>query len=1164
MDDRNVESEMRRRILAACIGLLAVYLGVLLFFHAAYFFAGNTARGFYILPTLASLGFLGALSWLNWVGQTRIAAGGFLLLAAEGSLLWLPFSALDQLTVVYALGLLVAGFVLPPTVTFVFMVGVIATHTGVGWMQHALANYNYPALLGLGMFAVAVWWSAYTLEQTRAKLRVHLEDQRAIFEHLPLGVYRTDAQGRILDVNPALVQMLGYPSREALRAVDLATLYVDQRARQDCYLRIERAGEYSLDVAWRRYDGLTLWVHTDIRAARDKQGRLIGYDGAAADISARKQSEDETRQRSDMLAALYETTRDQVARQPVPTLLPILVQRAMALVGAVSGSLYLSETHGQDWAWRVSRENLEPAPQTPLATDRTVIAKVLQTRLPAMLDNYPLLSVRDAETQFSAGAVAAVPLKNSAGVFGVLVVNHTDPLRKFSDADLRTLERFAQHATVAIENAQFFERTQQRAEAFAHLNRAIERCQTQPDETFVLRAACGELQALGQFAFALHQTPTGEWKHIYTAMSAMHQAEFGANFGEREPLLSLPASILQAFPLTSQSQVVADSEWLARITTALQSETKPLADWFSAHTQRHTTWVLPLTRGTTNFGLLLLVSARVEPEYATALSFFAQTVSLALDRLQLANENRHFTAELAMLRRMASLWRTAPTLDQVASSLLAETLSVLGAEDGALVLCQATTKEPVAAAAQGWFKALGEPDLRNEKTVYGNVIATGKLHLSKDWAHDKLALAPTHVPADWGGACIPIPGTRAVNGVICVAVPHPREILPAELRLVHTVVELAGMASASLQLDSQTVQHSRQMQLLRDTNQIVSASLDLQAIANALLERITTHLNLDAAVALILNPETQMLETVSARGFRTRALDNARVRVGDGLAGRAARERRLVRIDNLAKESLRFVRTVLVASEGFVSYIGVPILANGQLKGVIEIFHRAPLRFDPEWQEFLEGVVARFATVVEDTGFFQNLQDEYQRMMEACDATWHAWAHLLEARDHEPVGHLQRVIDLTIRLAQQFQLPANQMPHLERGALLHDIGKLGIADAILLSPNPLTNEEWMIVRRHPQIAYDMLAPIGYLRDSLDIPYCHHERWDGTGYPRGLKGNAIPIAARLFAVVDVWDALTSDRPYRAAWDKPRARNYVQSLAGTQLDSQVVPVFLQLIR
>jgi HD-GYP domain-containing protein (c-di-GMP phosphodiesterase class II) len=167
----------------------------------------------------------------------------------------------------------------------------------------------------------------------------------------------------------------------------------------------------------------------------------------------------------------------------------------------------------------------------------------------------------------------------------------------------------------------------------------------------------------------------------------------------------------------------------------------------------------------------------------------------------------------------------------------------------------------------------------------------------------------------------------------------------------------------------------------------------------------------------------------------------------------------------------------------------------------------------------------------------------------------------LELRDHETEGHTRRTTELTIRLAQAMGIKDNDIVHIYRGALLHDIGKMGVPDSIVLKPGPLREDEWVKMRKHPQYAYDMLSPISYLKQALDIPYCHHEKWDGTGYPRGLKGEQIPLSARIFAVVDVWDALTSERPYRNAWPQEKAIDFIHDQSGIHFDPKVVDIFLR---
>jgi HD-GYP domain-containing protein (c-di-GMP phosphodiesterase class II) len=181
-------------------------------------------------------------------------------------------------------------------------------------------------------------------------------------------------------------------------------------------------------------------------------------------------------------------------------------------------------------------------------------------------------------------------------------------------------------------------------------------------------------------------------------------------------------------------------------------------------------------------------------------------------------------------------------------------------------------------------------------------------------------------------------------------------------------------------------------------------------------------------------------------------------------------------------------------------------------------------------------------------------------LMVAYDSTLEGWASALELRDEETEGHARRVTEMTERLALAVGVQGQELNNIRRGALLHDIGKMGIPDQILLKPGPLNDEEWKVMRTHPELAYKLIAPISFLRPAIDIPYCHHEKWDGSGYPRRLKGEDIPLSARLFAIIDVWDALSSDRPYRKAWDEKRVYEHLLSQSGSHFDPAILKVFL----
>ena len=206
----------------------------------------------------------------------------------------------------------------------------------------------------------------------------------------------------------------------------------------------------------------------------------------------------------------------------------------------------------------------------------------------------------------------------------------------------------------------------------------------------------------------------------------------------------------------------------------------------------------------------------------------------------------------------------------------------------------------------------------------------------------------------------------------------------------------------------------------------------------------------------------------------------------------------------------------------------------------------------------------RVALAVDNSLLVDGLQKANAELDLVYDNTIEGWLQAVEIRDRDVPGHSVHVADMTVRLAVEFGLSDKEIQDIRRGALMHDVGKIGIPEGILLKPGKLTEEEWLAVRNHPKFAYDMLYPVSYLRSSLDIPYCHHEKWDGTGFPRGLKGKDIPLSARIFAVADVYDALTSERPYRKAWSKQKTLEYIQSQSGKHFDPKVVEVFLKLMQ
>jgi PAS domain S-box-containing protein len=364
------------------------------------------------------------------------------------------------------------------------------------------------------------------------------------------------------------------------------------------------------------------------------------------------------------------------------------------------------------------------------------------------------------------------------------------------------------------------------------------------------------------------------------------------------------------------------------------------------------------------------------------------------------------------------------------------------------------------------------------------------------------------------------------------------------------------------QVQEQSRRQLERLSALRTIDMTITASMDLRLTLHTLLDQAIHQLRADAADILRLNPQTQMLNYAAGRGFRSTAALPTPLRLGEGIAGRAALDRRIICVPDLAQNSVHPALPPCRVGENFVSYVALPLIARGLVKGILEIYHRRQFNPDREWLDFLDAVASQAAIAIDNATLFKDLQRSSAELGVAYDSTLEGWSHALDLRDRETVGHSQRVTDVTLRLARTLNLSEAELIHIRRGALLHDIGKMGVPDSILHKPGPLTEEEWEIMKRHPVYAYKMLWPIAYLRPALDIPYCHHEKWDGSGYPRGLKNEEIPLAARLFAVVDVWDALSSDRPYRKAWLPEKVREHIRTLAGTHFEAKVVDLFLDL--
>ncbi|MBU4224846.1 MAG: HD-GYP domain-containing protein [Chloroflexi bacterium] len=346
-----------------------------------------------------------------------------------------------------------------------------------------------------------------------------------------------------------------------------------------------------------------------------------------------------------------------------------------------------------------------------------------------------------------------------------------------------------------------------------------------------------------------------------------------------------------------------------------------------------------------------------------------------------------------------------------------------------------------------------------------------------------------------------------------------------------------------------------QLMRLLEISIALNSTLDLDKILTYIIQTAAEVLKCEAVSILLYDPVKSDLFFVASSASDPIKLSEIPVPLNESLAGKIFLENTPLILNNVENDPRHYVIAAQHVNFHTHSLLGVPMRIQDQGVGVLEALNKNSGVFTVADEWVLSIIASQAAVAIRNVKLLKDLELAY-------DTTLEGWSNVLDLRDEETEGHTIRVAKLTLQMARELGISEEELAHIHRGALLHDIGKMAIPDRILLKPGPLTKKEWEVMRQHPVFAYNFLSPITYLRPAIDIPYCHHEKLDGKGYPRGLKGSEIPFSARVFAVVDVWDALTSNRPYRTAWSKEQTLDYIREKVGTHFDPRVVEAFLDI--
>ncbi len=749
-----------------------------------------------------------------------------------------------------------------------------------------------------------------------------------------------------------------------------------------------------------------------------------------------------------------------------------------------------------------------------------------------------------------------VPLVAKDRVIGLLNFDKEQPGFYTEEHALLAIT-FAGQVAVAIENARLFAEITRRQSELATLLSVSQVVSSSLDIQQVLEQvaqAIAHLLGVGWSALSIYD-PLTDSIHTsveYSQAEGFTSTEIGKNY------------LLADFPATNQ--VLKSNQPL--IIRTNDPEAEPAEKDLLKNIEVATVLLLPLVAGGQTVGLVELYSENETHEFTREDIRLAQAladqVAIAIANAQLYDETRLRLAEMEAVNRISKALRTASKLETMFSALLQETALIMGVEASVIWLYDPLDQKLHQKAARGWFVEIEEGAINPGEGIAGKVFTSGESYRSQVFLTDPNTrpVARHKIPDGWGGICVPLRTEQEVVGVFFVAVSSTRQLTEQEIHLLHTIAEIAGSAIHRAQLNTMIQNQLQRLLALRAIDSAISASLDLRLILNLLLEHIISELDVDAACVLLATPHTYSLKFAAGRGFYTTAHQQVVLHFGDGLAGRVAVNQTPLTIPDMRVLD-NYARSKMAQQEGFVFYTGVPLIAKGQVQGVLEVYQRTEFFAPSDWLDFLDALAAQAAIAIDSAQLFADLQRSHTEITLAYDSTLEGWIGMLDLRDKETVGHTQRVTELTVQLAQKMGLKDDQLVHLRRGALLHDIGKLAVSDRVLLKTGPLNPDEWEMMRLHPQHAFNMLSRIPFLRPALDIPYCHHEKWDGTGYPRGLKGEQIPLPARIFSVVDVWDALTNDRPYRHAWAEEEVRAYLIEQSGTHFDPDILNVFLNLL-
>jgi len=872
-------------------------------------------------------------------------------------------------------------------------------------------------------------------------------------------------------------------------------------------------------------------------------------------IFERRQVQSEVLERTVQLEALREVELSIVSQLDLKELLHSIANKTKSIVnGSACGfSVYNKDRDVLEYLAYVGFDELPD--NTDMEYGEGLSGKVWETGETIIVENYAEWEGRSEPwVPVSNYYLAGIPVLWGDEFLGVLEIA-LDPSDKFLKSDIEMMELFATQAAIAIKNARLFsEETMRRkeAETLREVGVLINSMVARPE---LLDMILSSLQKVVPFSSASIQLVKGSEIVIEAFQgSDFHTNVKGTSFIINENKLA--------------ERILFNGE---KVILNMKDEIDQLLEGPGID-KTHSWLAVPLESKGNRIGILTLdhhLPNQYSQQDLTLVADFATQAVVALENNHLIEELRRRTNEIEAVYESA-LRLTQELQPEALYNYLYNQIEPLFAPDAFIL----ATCEPGSDMIRVSYAT--EVGIRQQQVEGLNISPEQKNSLLSWIIRNKSPLLIGNVETEtlpvqpeqvgrtirsWLGVPLLV-GNRIVGGLVVQSYDSDAYTRDHQ-RLLQLMGNQFAIALENSRLFDNAQRRLSRLSSLREIDQAISGSVDITMTMHVLVEQLISTLEVDAACVLLYNNDNQSLDIVNTSGFKTDSFKDKSLRLGEGLAGKAALDRSLIHIPDLTGHMTSFQGDALFEQEGFITYLANPLIAKGELVGVLEVFHRERLDPDPEWLDFLDALARAAAIAIDRLNLLIDLEKSNIELIQAYDATIEGWATAIELRDGDTGGHSRRTVKLTMNLARKMGVKGDELTHIRRGVLLHDIGKMAIPDGILLKSGKLTDEEWLVMKKHPVFAYEMLSSINYLKPALDIPYCHHEFWDGSGYPRGLSGESIPLAARIFAVVDVWDALQSNRPYRKAWSEKQAIKFLKEQSGIQFDPQVVDAFFELI-